>query len=268
MAAPRAIRDSLVEIERLLAETYGTTRWRRHDDPLSELVSTVLSQHTSDTNTARAFASLRATFGNWEEIRTAPVERVEAAIRSGGLAHVKATRIQRLLDALLAQFGHLSLDDLESMDLERARAFLVGLPGVGPKTTACVLLFSLGMPALPVDTHVHRVALRLGLIPPNTSAEAAHQLLEPLLGADRDRVYAFHMNPIAHGRAICRARNPLCHACPLKEHCDYFLRSRRDRAASAIAPSSAGGDGTPPGAPRSDGGEPAGAVPRRDRHPA
>ncbi len=114
------------------------------------------------------------------------------------------------------------------MDLEHARALLLRLPGVGPKTAACVLLFSLGLPALPVDTHVHRVALRIGLIPPGTTAEAAHRLLEALVGEDRDRVYAFHINMIAHGRAVCRARSPNCAVCPLQECCDYFTRSRID----------------------------------------
>ena len=221
-------RDRIGEVERRLRDAYGTKRWRRHGDPLSELVSTVLSQHTSDLNTARAFLSLRARFPSWEAVRTAPTAHVEEAIRSGGLARIKATRIQRILDAVRSDRGALSLDDLASMGLERARAFLLGLPGVGPKTAACVLLFSLGLPALPVDTHVHRVALRLGLIPSGATAEAAHGLLEALVGGYRDRVYAFHMNAIAHGRAICRARAPVCPACPLQECCDYFTRTRRD----------------------------------------
>jgi len=218
---------SFDEIERRLRDAHGVRRWRRHDDPLSEQVATVLSQHTSDINTARAFASLRAAFPTWEGVRSASVAELESAIRSGGLANIKAGRIQRILGAIDAELDRLSLDALATMPLERARAFLLALPGVGPKTAACVLLFSIGLPALPVDTHVHRVALRLGLLPAGTSAEAAHGLLEARLGGDRDRVYAFHMNAIAHGRAVCRARVPLCGACPLQECCDYATASRR-----------------------------------------
>ena len=215
------------EVERRLKDTYGTMAWRCHGEPLSELVGTVLSQHTSDINTARAYSSLRSWLPTWEEVRSAPTARVEEAIRCGGLARTKARRIQDILDAVLQRQGVLSLGGLKSMGHEPARTFLLRLPGVGPKTAACVLLFSLGLPALPVDTHVHRVALRLGLIPDGTTAGAAHPRLEAQLGGDRDRVYAFHMNAIAHGRAICRARVPSCPRCPLQECCDYFIRSGR-----------------------------------------
>lgn len=208
----------------LLEQEHGSKRWTSSGDPLDELISTVLSQHTSDANTARSFASLKARFPSWEAVRVAPTTAVAEAIRVGGLADLKAPRIQRILDAILERQGNLSLDHLADIDLDAARAWLVALNGVGPKTAACVLLFSLGKPALPVDTHVHRVARRLGLIAEGTSAEAAHDVLEADLGDDVDRVYAFHMDMIEHGRAICTARRPFCERCSLTGCCDYFQR--------------------------------------------
>ena len=214
------------EIARRLDDAYGPRPWRRHGPPLEELIETVLSQHTSDTNTARAFASLRARFPTWDGVRTAKTDDVADAIRSGGLARIKAPRIQRLLDAILARHGALSLDALAGLPLADARAALLELEGVGPKTAACVLLFSLGQPAMPVDTHVHRVTTRLGLILPGTSAERAHGHLEELIGADLDRAYAFHMETIAHGRQVCLARRPRCERCVLSDCCDYVNQSR------------------------------------------
>lgn len=214
--------EHIAAIAEGLDASYGPRPWHCHGEPIDELVGTVLSQHTSDTNTARAFASLKAAFPSWEGVRTAKTSDVATAIRSGGLANQKAPRIQGILDDLLERHGALDLDFLRSMPMDEGRACLVALDGVGPKTAACVLLFSLGLPALPVDTHVHRVALRTGLIPAGSSAEAAHGLLERRLGGDRDRVYAFHVETIAHGRAVCTARRPFCERCPLTELCDYF----------------------------------------------
>jgi endonuclease-3 len=189
---------------------------------------TVLSQHTSDRNTERAFASLRARFPSWDDIRLAPTEEVATAIRSGGLAAIKAPRIQAILERIIIERGTLDLHHVARLPLDAAKRWLVSLPGVGPKTAACVLLFSFGRPALPVDTHVHRVSRRLGLIESGVSAERAQELLEARLGGDRDRVYAFHLNLIAHGRAICRARVPRCEGCCLAGCCDYRLEQRAD----------------------------------------
>ncbi len=207
------------EIDLRLSAAYGRPVWRSHGDPLDQLIGTVLSQHTSDSNTARAFASLRARFGDWRKVMDAPVEDVVDAIRCGGLANIKAPRIQRILEAIERDVGELSLDCLQSMSLEEARAWLTRLPGVGPKTTACVLLFSLGLPTMPVDTHVHRVCGRLGLYDQTLNAEAAHRMLDALIGADRDVTYALHMNLIHHGRGVCRARAPQCGACVLADIC-------------------------------------------------
>ena len=189
---------------------------------LDGLIGTILSQHTSDLNSERALQSLKARFTCWAEVRDAPLEQVIDAIRRGGLAEVKAPRIQQVLTIVLEQGW---LDHLDEMPLAAAKQRLTSLPGVGPKTAACVLLFSCGRPALPVDTHVYRVASRLGLISPNTSAEAAHDQLERQLAPDE--VYSFHVNMIRLGREICHARNPECERCPLADVCVYYRNQRR-----------------------------------------
>ena len=216
-ARTRAVADAL-------DLTYGPRPWRRHLPPVDELVATILSQHTSDVNTDRAFASLRASFPTWQHVIDAPVSDVENAIRSGGLAKQKAPRIQAVLAAVKAQYGGFELDSLATLPVRDARGVLTALRGVGPKTASCVLLFSLGLPALPVDTHVHRVTRRLGLIDHQMSAEAAHEALETQLAGDRDRVYAFHMHLIYHGRTICTARRPYCERCTLTGLCDFARR--------------------------------------------
>ena len=225
------------QIMPLLVAGHGHHAWHSHNDPLDELIATVLSQHTSDINTERAFASLKRAFPTWEVVRTASTAAVADAIRSGGLAGIKAPRIQSILTAIMAERGSYDLSHLESVGLPDAQKWLVGLPGVGPKTAACVLLFSLGRPALPVDTHVHRVSKRLGLIGPTVSAEAAHAILEAGLGGDRDRVYDFHLTMIAHGRTICTARRPLCERCSLTEQCDYFITANHTGPRPPSAPS-------------------------------
>ena len=182
----------------LLSREYGRPRPRPHRDPTAELMLTVLSQNTSDTNSGRAFARLLEAFPDWQAVMDADVRRLEEAIRPGGLAPTKAVRIQALLAEVRRRRGSFDLSLLEDLPLEEARAWLRSLPGVGPKTAACVLLFSLGRPALPVDTHVHRVARRLGLVPPKATAEKAHELLESLLVPEE--VYPFHMALIEHGR--------------------------------------------------------------------
>ena len=224
--SPNNFRVACAQIDQilpLLVEQHGHFWWNSHNEPLDELIATVLSQHTSDINTERAFASLKRAFPDWESVRTAPTSEVADAIRSGGLAGIKAPRIQNILDAIVTERGSYDLSHLSSMSLPEAKRWLVRLPGVGPKTAACVLLFSLGRPALPVDTHVHRVSKRLGLIGAGVSAEAAHAILEAGLGDDRDRHYDFHLTMIAHGRTVCTARRPFCERCSLTEHCDYFI---------------------------------------------
>ena len=208
------------EIGELLEQEYGRPAPRRRLSPLDELVLTILSQHTSDMNSDRAFAALKERFDSWEAVRDAAVDQIANAIKSGGLARMKAPRIKELLLRLDTERGSLDLDFLHDMELEEARSYLLTLGGVGPKTAACVLLFSCGKPAFPVDTHVHRIARRLGLIGPKATADEAHRLLEEMVPPDE--VYTFHVNLITHGRRICKAQRPLCEQCILAPRCDFF----------------------------------------------
>ena len=208
--------SALAVLARLRAH-YGAPAPHRSEDPLAELVQTILSQHTSDVNTARAYASLRANVGSWEAIRQAPTAQIADAIRLGGLAEVKAPRIKAALESIWQEHGALSLDFLRALDVEAGRRYLTTLGGVGPKTAACVLLFALNKPALPVDTHVFRVSRRLGLIGPRTPAARAHLELEP--GLPPSDVYDFHVLLIGHGRQLCKALRPRCSSCPLADVC-------------------------------------------------
>ncbi len=205
------------EIISLLAQQYGPRPWRARRDPISELIFTILSQNTSDANSKRAFDRLLSRFGSWEAVASAPVEEIAESIWAGGLARMKAPRIKHILKAIREKRGSLELGFLRDMPLSEAKAWLRELPGVGPKTAACVLLFPLGVPALPVDTHVYRVAKRLGLIAPKVSVEEAHELLEAMLLAAQ--VYEFHVYLVEHGRRTCIARRPHCPQCVLREGC-------------------------------------------------
>jgi endonuclease-3 len=213
---------SPAEIIDLLSREYGRPPSRLRRDPTAELVLTVLSQNTSDTNSGRAFARLVDAFPDWQAVLTADVRRLEEAIQPGGLARTKAPRIQAILAEVRRSRGSFDLSFLADLPLEEARAWLRGLPGVGPKTAACVLLFSLGRPALPVDTHVHRVAQRLGLVPGKASAEKAHVLLEARL--EPDEVYPFHIALVTHGRRTCQAQRPRCPSCVLRHGCPSAAR--------------------------------------------
>jgi endonuclease-3 len=178
---------------------------------------TVLSQATSDVNSGRAFAGLKTRFGSWEEVLHAPVEEVADAIRSGGIAVVKAGRIQRILAEIERREGGLDLSRLEHLSDEDARDYLLSLPGVGPKTAACVLLFSMRRAAFPVDTHVHRVTTRLGLIGPKVTAAAAHDVLSPRVPPELR--YEFHVQLVRHGREVCKPDTPRCSDCVLFDLC-------------------------------------------------
>jgi endonuclease-3 len=210
------------EIVVRLEEAYGLPEWRPHHDPVSELVLTILSQNTSDANSGRAFVRLLEAFPTWDAVAVAPLPELIAAIQPGGLAPTKAPRIQAALRDVKQRAGGYDLVFLSEMPLEEARAWLREIHGVGPKTVACVLLFSLGMPAMPVDTHVFRVAMRLALIPERAgkaamTAEKAHDRLEAVVPpAD---FYAFHIGLIKHGRRTCTAQRPRCPDCVLVDLC-------------------------------------------------
>ena len=178
---------------------------------------TILSQHTSDVNRDRAYADLRRRFATWDDVADAPTPAIAAAVRRGGLGQTKAVRIKAVLRELRQDGGPLSEGTLRGAPAEETWEQLRALPGVGPKTAACVLLFSLGEPYFPVDTHVFRVATRLGLVPARSSPEQAQEILQRAVPADA--VYDLHMQLIRHGRAICRAPRPLCEECPLLDLC-------------------------------------------------
>lgn len=215
----KAVRQSLTAagVSRLLAQEYGALKRDLPQDPLSELILTLLSQNTSGQNTRRAFSSLRESFGSWEAVAEASVEDIAQAIKAGGLAQVKAARIKAILETIRKERGGPDLSFLAELPLPRAKAWLRKLPGVGPKTAACVLLFSLGRPVLPVDTHVYRVSRRLGLISAKVSPERAQEELERQLPPEEFE--RFHLNLIEHGRRVCRARRPRCEVCVLRPEC-------------------------------------------------
>jgi len=206
-------------IHKILIGVYGERKWRPSLDPVGELVSTILSQNTNDVNRDRAYERLRGKFSTWEAVRDADPAVIKEAIRPAGLANSKGPAIQRALHLISKKEGEISLDFLTNMPLAEAKKWLTNLKGVGPKTAAIVLLFSFNLPAFPVDTHVHRVSQRLGLIGTQVSREKAHSTLETLLPPET--YYSFHLNLIAHGRQVCHARGPRCEHCPLLPHCNH-----------------------------------------------
>lgn len=201
----------------LLNEMYGYPVWRQALPPVDEMVNTILSQNTSDTNRDVAFNRLREAFPDWPAVRDADPEAVIEAIRPAGLANQKGPRIQAALQHLTETQGEISLDHLADMPTDEAKAWLTAINGIGPKTAAIVLLFAFNKPAFPVDTHVHRVTKRLGLIGPKVGREKAHDELEKIVPPED--FYAFHLQIIQHGREMCHARNPMCEVCPLMIEC-------------------------------------------------
>jgi len=210
-------------VYRTLQGFYGTPEWRQPLPPVDELVSTILSQNTNDTNRDVAYISLKERFPGWEAVCLAPPQHVIDAIRPAGLANQKGPRIQSILKQIAEERGSISLDFLASWDRDAAHAFLSQFKGVGPKTAAIVLQFSLGIPAFPVDTHIYRVSGRLGLRPNDMDVARAHAWLETLFTPQQ--YGPGHLNLIRLGREICQARKPLCLACPLRRLCDFFKES-------------------------------------------
>ncbi len=218
----------LLRVYELLVRTYGESKNEPDHDPLGGLVGTILSQHTSDINSGRAYKQLVATFQTWEEVRDAPTDKIVEAIKCGGLANIKSVRIQDVLYTLTEQqqeqgeiktLAEYLYDVLATRSTEEAWLYLRELPGVGPKTSACVLMFHLDRPAFPVDTHVWRTSQRLGLIGPNVSADLAHTLFTKIIPPKW--VYPLHVNLVQHGRQICHAQRPKCNQCPLFSECAY-----------------------------------------------
>jgi endonuclease-3 len=211
---------SALEVYEKLQDYYGYPTWRSPLPPLDELISTILSQNTNDTNRDRAFHALKERFPTWEDVRDADIDLVVDTIRPAGLANQKGPRIQELLKTITVERGSLNIDFLNDLSVEEARSWLLGFKGVGPKTAAIVIQFSLGKPAFPVDTHIYRVTGRLGLRPEKMNAEKAHEHLASLFPPEA--YYAVHLNIIRLGREICQARRPECPTCPLQENCHYY----------------------------------------------
>lgn len=210
-------------IAALLQKHYGYPEWRQHLPPIDELVSTILSQNTSDLNRDRGFDAIKAHYPDWGSVRDAPTAELAEVIRPAGLAQQKAPRIQAVLRYITETQGSITLDFLADIPIDEAKAWLTAMNGIGPKTAAIILLFAFNREAFPVDTHVHRVTMRLGLIDEKTSADNAHAILEAIVPPTD--YYAAHLNIIRHGREVCKARKPLCAQCPLTAYCRYYQQN-------------------------------------------
>jgi endonuclease-3 len=218
--------DQAIAIHQALIAYYGFPEWRDPKPPVDELVSTILSQNTNDSNRDRAFEALKRRYPTWEAVRDAESQELIDTIRTAGLANQKGPRIQNALKEITDVQGAITLDFLGDLPPEEAKRWLLQFKGVGPKTAAIVLLFSLELPAFPVDTHIYRVTGRLGLRPMKLNAEQAHDYLAKLFPPDT--YYTVHLNIIRLGREICRARKPNCPECPLQDLCEYYVQTYSD----------------------------------------
>lgn len=221
----KELKRKTARIDRVLTRQYGRKAVELEDDPLDTLVETILSQNTTDANSHRAFRALKKAYPEWDRLRGKPVKRVASIIRSGGLAEIKAGRILDALEFIVDKRGKLDLGFLKEMSPAEAEAWLAQIKGVGPKTRSIVLLFSLGMPSFPVDTHIHRVTKRIGLIGPRISREQAQEDLALLV--PKKEFYNFHINLIEHGRSVCQARRPKCGVCRISRLCEFYMRLRK-----------------------------------------
>ncbi len=217
-------REAVEALHERLLGLYGEPRPGEPLAPLDEVVVTILSQNTTDTNRDRAWQRLRARFADWGAVVEAPIAEVEDALRPGGLHRVKAQRIRETLRAVREKHGEYSLDSLRDLDPEAARQELESIKGLGAKSVNCVLLFSLGLPAFPVDTHVYRVLQRVGVHRARDLTKANRELQAAV---PDEAAYPLHMNVIGHGRTVCHARRPECWRCGIEDLCGY-----RDKATS------------------------------------
>jgi endonuclease-3 len=242
----RLLRNSFVEVlmERLPAadtETLKATAWEMYErlvklhghqpniprrEPMHELISTILSHRTTGHNEDIAFERMMQRFNTWEGVRDAPVDELAEAIAPSNFAEQKAPRIQQVLRRIIDERGAANIDFLRDMPLDEAMAWLTSLPGVGPKTATLVLLFCFARPVLPVDTHVHRVSQRVGLIGPKVDPTAAHPLLLSLFPSDPQVLYNFHIDTLRHGQSICVWGTPRCQKCPLTTICNWYQTNR------------------------------------------
>jgi endonuclease-3 len=202
-----------------LNENYGEKKWERWREPVGELIRTILSQNTTDKNSLRAYANLINRFPTWEEVMNAELDDIVEQIRSGGLENIKAKKIKKCLEEIKNRQGKIDLEFLANYKLDEAEEYLTSLDGVGPKTAACVLIFSFNFPIMPVDTHVHRLANRLGMVETKTR-EKTQEAMKSII--HNKEIYNFHLNLIEHGRKVCKASKPLCENCFLTDVCEYF----------------------------------------------
>lgn len=211
--------DKVNTIIRKLNNHYGLKTWSRWREPVGELIRTILSQNTTDKNSLRTYANLVNHYKTWDELLDADDLEVTELIKSGGLANIKTKKIKQSLEEIKKREGKIDLEFLSEMDLEDAEEYLVSLNGVGPKTAACVLIFSFNFPIMPVDTHIHRLSNRLGLVS-TKNREKTQEEMNNIIPSEAK--YSLHLNLIEHGRQICKAKNPLCLECFLQDSCDYY----------------------------------------------
>lgn len=216
-----ALSTKAIEVTQRLTEHYGEVPFSSKD-PMSMLVDIILSHRTRDEQTAAAWENLLKHFGSWEAVRDAPTQEVQDVIANVNFPEVKAPRLQTIMRQITEERGNLNLDFLRDAPVEESAAWLNRFEGVGPKTTACVLLFSCQKPLLPVDVHVHRVSIRLGLIGKKVTADNAHALLQALLPQDARSIYNFHKALLRHGQRICVYEHPRCEKCMITDLCDYY----------------------------------------------
>jgi len=223
------VRDVTARLEAI----YGVAEWHARFEPVDELIACILSQHTSDTNSLRAFEQLKAKYPTWDEVIQAETSDIADAIRRGGLADSKAPRIQEVLRRIREKEGTVDLSCLNAMSDADARQYLMALPGVGPKTAAIALCFALNRPVIPVDTHIFRVSWRLGLFEKRIGEAKAHDVLQALIPVDI--IYRFHVAIIQHGRQVCKAPTPRCGECVLSDLCRYYRSSSSQDTKTANA---------------------------------
>jgi len=227
----RPAAERLARVLEALRRVHGRRRWSRSGSGVTELVATVLSQNTSGANSSSAYRQLRRRFGTWDRVARADVAEIERHIRTAGLSRVKAPRIKAILEQIRAERGRIDLEFLRDRPVEESYRYLLRFKGVGAKTALCTLLFAFGLPVFPVDTHIYRIARRLGVLPLRVPFAHAHEALTPLIPpADR---YEMHVLLIAHGRTTCRAQNPRCDECAVRNLCPY---GKRHRLALCAAP--------------------------------
>ena len=217
----KALSEKAIKVTLRLTEKYGVEAFSSKD-PMSMLVDIILSHRTRDEDTAAAYDNLLKRFGCWEAVRDAPTSEVQEAIANVTFPEVKAPRLQTLMRRITEERGELRLDFLRDLPVEEGAAWLSRLEGVGPKTAACVLLFSCQKPLLPVDTHVHRISIRLGLIGKKVTADQAHALLQALLPQDARSIYNFHKALLRHGQRVCVFERPRCNQCVVTDLCEYY----------------------------------------------